>query len=121
MLGYRWRNSDSIRSRFVCAHAPDDAACVDCPGGFRRGGSIPPGSSGGSAAVNFIGALLESDRKTAKGGVEHRSHQGRKSAAPEFVVDEKFNVTRPLFDRIKGPAILHALERAIEVFDQDLQ
>src|SRR6202008_4999615 len=90
------------------------------PGPFRYG-CVASNSSGGSTAINFVGTLLESHRKPAKGGIEHRSHQGRKCAAPEFVVDEKFNVARPLIKRVKCPAILHALERAVEVFNQNLQ
>lgn len=69
----------------------------------------------------MVSALLESGRKAAKGGVEHRPHQDGKRATPEFVVDEKFDIARPLFNWIKGPAVLHALKRAIEVFDQDLE
>src|SRR5215468_9573061 len=80
-----------------------------------------PQISGGSAAINFVGTLLESGRKPAKGGIEHRSHEGRKSAAPEFVVDEKLNVARPIINRIKCPAVLHAPERTIEVFNQNIQ
>src|SRR5690348_15714680 len=98
--------------------APERSA----PGPFHfRDGCVASNASGGSAPINFVGTLLESGGKTAKGGSEHRPHQDRKSAALEFVVDEKLNVARPLISRVKCPAVLHALERAIEVFNQNLQ
>src|SRR4029077_1453385 len=126
MPGCRWPNLASTPSRYACARGPDwprrTAPERSAPGPFHfRDGRVASNSSGGSAAINFVGTLLECDCKAAESGIEHRTHQSRKRTAFEFIVDKKVNVARAFTSRIKYPAILHALERAIEVFDQNLE
>src|SRR5262245_22387615 len=72
-------------------------------------------------AVDFVSALLESNRKFSKGCVEHRSHDRGERAAAKFVVDEEFNLAGVLPERHKTPAVLHALERSAKILDKNPQ
>ena len=58
------------------------------------------------AAINFIGTLLERERKAPEGGVEHRSNKYREGAASEFVLNKKTDVAGILAERMKSPSIL---------------
>src|SRR5882757_7699208 len=73
------------------------------------------------AAVDLIGALLEGRGETPESCVEHRAHQHAKHAALELIVDEELDVAGRLARRFERPVVLHAAERALQIFDQDLQ
>src|ERR1043165_4487359 len=70
--------------------------------------------------INFVGTALERLGKAPESGLEHRAHQHGEHAAAKFVGDEELYLAGPLPERVKVPAVLHAAERAAQVFDQDL-
>src|ERR1051326_749419 len=71
--------------------------------------------------VNLIGALLEGRGEAPEGDVEHAAHQHAKHSALELVVDEKLDVACLFVGGLEPPAVLHAAERTLQIFDQDLQ
>src|SRR5665213_4495886 len=74
-----------------------------------------------SLAVDFVGALLESNGEFAEGGVEHGAHQYRQRPAFEFIVAEKFDFAGLLTGRRESPTVLQAAERPLEILDQNFE
>src|SRR5579875_1944212 len=73
------------------------------------------------AAVNLVSPLFERASHAAEDSIEDCAGQHGKGAAAEFVVDEKFDLAGRLAPRMECPAVLHAAERAVEVFDANGQ
>src|ERR1700686_1568817 len=69
--------------------------------------------------IDLIGAALEGRGEATEGGVKNAAHQQAEGAAAKLVSDEKFHLAGALARGAKAPAVVHALERAFEIFDQD--
>ena len=76
---------------------------------------------GALARVDLVGAPLECHGEVAEGGVEHRAHDQLERPALELVGDEEFHFAGGLARGAKAPAIVHALEWAFEIFDQNFE
>src|SRR5579862_9501547 len=72
-------------------------------------------------AVYLIRSAFEGGSEAAECRVEHCAHEHAKGAAAEFIGYEKFDFARALTLGPKGPAIVHFLERAFEIFNQDFK
>ena len=98
---------------------PTNAIWLAAGGALILGLAVPFATGLSRRAIDLIGAALEGRGKAPKCGVENAAHEQAKGAAAELVDDEKFYIASALAGGAEAPAIVHALERAFEIFDQD--
>src|ERR1044072_1983146 len=72
-------------------------------------------------SISLVGTALEGLGEAPERGVKHRAHQHRKHAALEFVRDEELDIAKVIADRVEIPAVLHAAERDVQIFDHDVE
>src|SRR5579862_2300452 len=89
------------------------------PAGLAHGAAPRTARSSRLAAVDLVGAPFEGGGEAAERGVEHAAHHHGERAAAEFVGEKELDIAGIIAGRNETPAIVHAAERAFEIFDQD--